>query len=280
MIRASEAGGFPLSLSPFPANDENGSRFITSRNKLPKRSGGVNRRSVKQEILALLQKSDLAEIYRFVESYPPHILINSLFMALCNPLELVRWHAVGVFGRIVPAMADKDPESARIVMRRLLWSLNDESGGIGWGAPEAMAEIMCHSALLRQEYLHMLLSYMREDGEEYFQDGNYLELPMLQRGLLWGIGRICQEHKAEMVKTQIIADIAAYLTSADHHVVGLAIWCLGLLGADTTATSIAGFLGHNGEIRLFLNSSIETVTVAELAAQSLRQIKEPRLQTV
>lgn len=24
-------------------------------------------------------------------------------------------------------------DSARIVMRRLMWSLNDESGGIGWG---------------------------------------------------------------------------------------------------------------------------------------------------
>ena len=98
------------------------------------------------------------------------------------------------FGWLVPAIAEKELEAARIVMRRFLWSLNDESGGIGWGAPEAMAEIMCHSPVLRHEYLHMLISYMREDGENLFEDGNYLELPMLQRGLLWGIGRLCQEH--------------------------------------------------------------------------------------
>ena len=40
------------------------------------------------------------------------------------------------------------------------------------------------------EYIHMLVSYIREDGPEAFQDGNFIELPLLQRGVLWGIGRL------------------------------------------------------------------------------------------
>ncbi len=245
---------------------------MTSRESDCRVSGRVNRRLVKKEIFTLLEHTDPAEISRHLASYPPHIVVNSLFSALCHPLEMVRWHAVCAFGRVVPAMADKDPESARIVMRRLLWSLNDESGGIGWGAPEAMAEIMCWSSLLRREYLHMLFSYIREDGEELFQDGNYLELPLLQRGVLWGIGRIAQVHRAEMMGRWGAGDIAAYLSSADHQVAGLAIWCLGLLGAATEAPRIAGFLNHAGEIRLFLNSSLRTVTLAELAAESLSRL--------
>jgi len=193
-------------------------------------------------------------------------------MALCNSLEKVRWHAVWGFGRIVPAMADKDPESARIVMRRFLWSLNDESGGIGWGAPEAMAEIMFHSTLLRQEYMHMLVSYMREDGEGIFEDGNFLELPLLQRGLLWGIGRLCQGHRLEMLSRQLDDDIIAYLSSPDHQVIGLAIWCLGVLGGSSTATKIAGFLYHADEVRLFDDNTLKTVTVAKLAEDALKQI--------
>jgi len=232
---------------------------------------GLSRRVVKKEIFALLQKTEPNELVRYLASHPPHIVINALFMALCHPLETVRWHAVSAFGRLVPAMADKDPESARIVMRRLLWSLNDESGGIGWGAPEAMAEIMCRSSLLRQEYLHMLFSYIREDGEELFQDGNYLELPLLQRGVLWGIGRIAQEHRAEM-GGRAVGDIAAYLSSADHHVAGLAIWCLGLLGTATEVPRLAVFLNHPGEIRLFIDYSLRTVTLAELAAESLARL--------
>ncbi len=227
---------------------------------------------MRQELLATLEQPELGGVFCFLEDHQPHLLLNPLFIALCNSLEQVRWHAVCAFGRIVPAMADNDPESARIVMRRFLWSLSDESGGIGWGAPEAMAEIMFHSALLRQEYLHMLVSYMREDGEENFQDGNYLELPLLQRGLLWGIGRLCQGHRTEMLERHLVDDLIAYLSSPDHQVVGLAIWCLGMLGGNFAATKISGFLNHPGEVRLFFDNTLRTVTVAKLAEDGLKRI--------
>ena len=45
-------------------------------------------------------------------------------------------------GAVVANLAEKDMESARVVMRRLMWSLNDESGDIGWSRPEAMGEII------------------------------------------------------------------------------------------------------------------------------------------
>jgi len=232
----------------------------------------MSRRAVKQELLTILQQADFEGVVRFLESHPPQLFVNPLFSALCNPLEQVRWHAVCGFGRIVPSLADKDPESARIVMRRFLWSLNDESGGIGWGAPEAMAEIMFHCTLLRREYLHMLVSYMCEDGEENFQDGNFLELPLLQRGLLWGIGRLCQGHKSEMVERKIVGALIAYLSSPDHHVIGLAIWCLGLLGVNLAIAEISSFLNHPGEVRLFLDNSLQTITVAMLAEEGLKRI--------
>jgi hypothetical protein len=232
----------------------------------------MSRRLIKNELLSILEQSDFEEILRFFDNHPPHLLLNSLFMALCNPLEQVRWNAVCGFGRLVPTMADKDPESSRIVMRRFLWSLNDESGGIGWGAPEAMAEIMFHCSLLRQEYLHMLVSYMRKDGNELFQDGNYLEHPFLQRGLLWGIGRLCEGHSKVMLAEQVYDDIVAYLSSPDHQVAGLAIWCLGWLGAGLAAAKIKCFLNHSGEVHLFVDNTLRIVTVATLAEEALQRI--------
>lgn len=50
-----------------------------------------------------------------------------------------------------------------------------------------MAESMCQQKVLAREYVHMLVSHMRQDGEELCQDGNFLEHPLLQRGLLWGL---------------------------------------------------------------------------------------------
>ena len=166
-------------------------------------------------------------------------------------------------------MAEKDMEAARVVMRRFLWSLNDESGGIGWGSPEAMAEIMCHNPALRREYLHMLISYMREDGEELFADGNYLELPLLQRGLLWGVGRLCREHRSEMLEHGVVEDIRAYLSSPDMHVAGLALWCLDLLGVTVKAREVQQILECKDTIELFLDHEIRQIAPAELVRRVL-----------
>jgi len=74
----------------------------------------------------------------------------------------------------VPKIADEDMESARIIIRKLMWSLNDESGGIGWGVPEAMANIMLNHKDLFKEYGHILRSYAKGGG-------NYLDYEPLEK---------------------------------------------------------------------------------------------------
>lgn len=230
----------------------------------------MSRRELKKLLLEVLQQRDLPEVFQVISQYQEHLLLNPLFIALCHHDPKVRFYAVRCFGRVVSAMADKDLEAARVVMRRFLWSLNDESGGIGWGAPEAMAEIMCHSESLRKEYLHMLISYMRPDGDELFQDGNFIELPMLQRGVLWGIGRLAQHHRSEMIERRIEGDVAAYLNSPDLQVVGLAIWCLGMLGTFTDSEKISPFLGNEAEVALYSDDSLQCLTITQLAVNALR----------
>lgn len=225
----------------------------------------MNRRKAKQEILLLLKQGSSDTFFSKLEEYPQHLLINALFIALCNQLEPIKWNAVSCFGYIVPGIAEKDLESARIIMRRFLWSLNDESGGIGWGAPEAMAEIMCHSKTLRREFLHMLISYMREDGDEPFQDGNFLEHPMLQRGLLWGVGRLCMECPDEMSGYQIMPDIMAYLDSTDLYVAGLAIWCLNLLGVKLPLLKLEKYVASSFELELFINNTSKIIKLSDLS---------------
>ena len=229
----------------------------------------MNRRQLKKEVLTLLQEKNIADILPQLAQYPLQSLVSPLFLALCHQMTRVRWNAVLCFGWLVPSIAEKELEAARIVMRRFLWSLNDESGGIGWGAPEAMAEIMCHQSVLRHEYLHMLISYMREDGEELFADGNYLELPLLQRGLLWGVGRLCQEHRGEMVEQGVVDDIRAYLRSPDLHVAALALWCLDLLGVVVKLEEVQHLLHCKETIELFLDNEIKHISPAELARRIL-----------
>ena len=94
----------------------------------------MSTRRIKQQVLALLAEPDLDLIQAELEKLAAKDVINALFSAICRSEERVRWHGVSAMGRVVARLADQDMEEARIIMRRLLWSLNDESGGIGWGS--------------------------------------------------------------------------------------------------------------------------------------------------
>jgi len=188
-------------------------------------------RRIKKEVLAILAAGAAeAEVDERLAAYREEDLIHPLFSALCQTDEGQRLQAALTFGRVVARLAARDMEAARVVMRRLLWSLNDESGGIGWGAPEAMAAIMVCSPALADEYLHLLVSYLKEDEDEPFQDGNFLELPMLQRGLLWGIGQVAGRWPERLLAMGVAGELEKYLSSPDKKVVALARSCYVRLG--------------------------------------------------
>ena len=217
----------------------------------------------------MLAEESLVAVAASLRRFSAGEVINPLFSALCAPSEMVRWHAVSAFGWVVPEIATEELEAARVVMRRFLWSLNDESGGIGWGAPEALAEIMAHDERLCEEYLHMLLSYCREDGPELFQDGNFLELPMLQRGLLWGLGRMCRARKQRMVDAGIVVDVVPYLQSPDGSVRGLAVWVLQSLDDHAPRAAVENLADDPAEVTIYWQGTLRHTTVAALVRDYL-----------
>lgn len=232
-------------------------------------------RKIKKKVLTLLAGGDLARSRQELAEYDEHGLVNPLFSALYRPEEMLRWHTITVFGEVLARLADKDMEAARIIMRRYIWSLNDESGGIGWGAPEAMAEAMYHHDRLCDEYVHMLISYMRPDGPLEHQDGNFLELAELQRGLLWGVGRLAEKRAAVLLEKEVVPDLQRYLPSDDATVRGLAAKALGVLGGDGCGSGLQELLQDKRPVRLYHDGEITARSVSELAAAALQQIQQP-----
>jgi hypothetical protein len=161
---------------------------------------GMRSRLLKKKVRGLLKSPDLDQAIQELRKFPPQKVINPLFSFLQDTAQDIKWAAVRAMGEIVSGIADEDMESARVIVRRLMWNLNDESGGIGWGSPEAMGEILANHEGLAEEYAHVLLSYAREDG-------NYLELPVLQRGLLWGIKRLSE------IRPHLVQDVEPYLST-------------------------------------------------------------------
>jgi len=221
----------------------------------------------KRRITKLLGSSDIDAVIEELRRLPASRAINPLIGALCSNDATVRWHAVKAIGQIVADLADRDMEAARVVMRRLMWSLNDESGGIGWGAPDAMGEIMaCHEGLAL-EYCHILIAFMREDGF-------FLELEMLQRGLMWGLGRLAQVRPSLVRQKNGITYLLSYLDSPDGAVRGLAARALGLLQAKEAIPGLIKLCSDPGRVTHYLNRDFVDETVGSLAEKALANINK------
>lgn len=220
-------------------------------------------RGLRQKVFALLKAQDQEDALAVLRKQPPRRVIKPLISALyAGGDEGVRWRAVTAIGQVVADLAERDMEAARVVMRRFIWSLNDESGGIGWGAPEAMAEIMARHEGLAREYAHILVSYIRKDG-------NFLEYEPLQRGAVWGVGRLA-EVRPELLRARDAGrHLASYLSSPDAAVRGLAAWALGLLGAGDYRAEIENLLPDTNEIQLYADCELRTLRVKDLAAEAL-----------
>ena len=221
----------------------------------------------KRRISKLLGSTDIASVIRELLQLPSSRVINPLIGALCSNDETVRWHAITALGPIVAGLADRDMEAARIVMRRFMWSLNDESGGIGWGAPEAMGEIMACHEQLAQEYCHVLVAFMREDGF-------FLELEMLQRGLMWGLGRLAQVRPSLLRQKNAVAYLLPYLDATDAAVRGLAAWTLGMLFSAEAVAPLEQLVADPGRVKLYCNRVFVYETVGGLAQKALANIKK------
>ena len=215
-------------------------------------------RRMKRLVQEILGGGDLDRSLREISAFPADKVLPGLFAALCATEPLRKWHGVSVMGRVVAALADTDMEAARVVMRRFMWMLNDESGGIGWGVPEAMSEVCACHAGLAAEYCHIVVAFMREDGF-------YLELPPLQRGLMWGVGRLAPIREELLRRYEAPRYLMPYLESTDATVRGLAARAAGLLAMDEARPVLEAMRGDDRRLEIYIDGRLVETTVAALA---------------
>ncbi len=230
--------------------------FNTEENK-----GKPRGRALKQEILRLLGIPDVEERFQELSRFPLRSVITPLFSFLCSTDEALKWRAVAAMGETVARLARKDMESARVIVRRLMWNLNDESGGIGWGSAEALGEILFLHSGLAVEYAPILLSYS-------FKNGNFQETPSMQRGVLWGIGRLAQADPA--LAADAAPHLPDFLHSQDPAVRGVAAWVAGLVGAEETWPDLQKLQRDESEIRICIDRKLIWRKVGELCKDALQ----------
>ena len=225
----------------------------------------MTERQIKKQLAKMIKTDDFELIWHKLDGWPAKFAVSPLFSLIFQVDEVVKYKAVVLLGRIMNKLAGENMEEARIVMRRILWSLNEESGGIGWGMPEALGEIMAMNRPLAEEYGHMLVAYMREEC--------YLELPALQRGLMWGIGRLAGSYPEKILKFHGDGYMQMYLESDDLVVVGLASRNFGILKTPEAAFWIRQLYDEEQEVRVFEDGVFVETTVGQLAREAVSRIE-------
>lgn len=115
-------------------------------------------------------------------------VLRTLASLLFEADDLLRWRAIEALGIAAKQVATADPESVQRALRRLFWLMNDESGGICWCAPEAVAEILFNCPNLIPDYGKLLASYLVEEPFE--------------AGARWALGRIGHLNRDEFAHVQ------------------------------------------------------------------------------
>ena len=222
-----------------------------------KKLGG---RKLKKRVSVLLQAEDFAQGLHGIRRLPPRQVVNPLFSFLCSIDERVKWRAITAMGKVTADLAASDLESARIIMRRFIWQLNDESGGIGWGCPESMAEAMVQHEKLAEEFWCLLISYIQPDG-------NYLEHPVLQRGVIWGVGRLA--YNRPQYAQNAATFLLPYMESEDPILRGLAAWAAGPIAGNETIPRLKKLISDQGHLNLYHDGQILPYSVGQLAQEAL-----------
>ncbi len=214
-------------------------------------------RKTKQKVGEILLESCRETAMEMLIQIPDEQLVGHLFSHFYHKNELVKFRSIAAMGALGSRMGQKNMEKARIVLRRIMWNLNDESGGIGWGSPEAMGEILGQSPELAREFNSILFSYLDPDG-------NYLEHEMLQRGVLWGIGTYLESNPQDLnKKTKNL--LSGYLHSSDPVKRGYAVRAL--INAKCFDCSLVpeNIITDNHRIDLFNGWNFYTIRILDMA---------------
>lgn len=223
-------------------------------------------RRLTKTVEALLASANWRERLSELDDLPGEKLVGPLFSLLMNRRPEIGWRAVAAFGRVVSRLADSRMEAARVVMRRMLWMLNEESGNIAWRVPEALGEILASHAGLAAEYSRILTSYVHETE----CDGNFLDLCELRRGAFFGLARLAQ------VRPELAApawpDLVKGLTDADPETRGLSalavrrLLATGAVSADPPS-GLAALAEDQTLVPFWDGNALGAVSLADLATR-------------
>ncbi|MBA4393743.1 MAG: hypothetical protein C0407_09350 [Desulfobacca sp.] len=217
---------------------------------------------IKEALREYLAKSDYDTLIRMAPEHGGKFT-NGLMGFLSDTDENRKWQAVKALGLVTARLFSLDPERAKRVIRQLIWNLNDESGGIGWGMPEAFGEILAAIPSFQKEYTCLLAAYIS-------QEGCFIENEEVQKGVIWGLGRI--RNLDEGIKARVVPFLLRSLDKTNPAMQGIAAWALGEMEIQEAGPVLNNLQFENRMLKIYTSDGLKDKLIYQWVKEALNKI--------
>jgi HEAT repeats len=191
-------------------------------------------------------------------------IASALIGLLVDLDEGIKWRAVTALGLVGRRLYLQDPGRLRKVIRQLIWNLNEESGGIGWGMAEAFGEILATVPEVRDEYLSLLVSYLTEEACRP-------ENPDLIKGVIWALGRAKVLEQGP--RDQVYPFLLELLKDPDPAIKGLSAWTLGEIRLRKARSALERLQTEDPMIKIYCDGSLEEKPFSQWVNEAIKKIE-------
>jgi hypothetical protein len=223
--------------------------------------------NIKNTLREALEANDLEAVVNMAAQ--ERRAISQLVRLAYDKETLAGWRAILAVGLVARRLINSQADFLRETCRKLLWSLTDESGGIGWSAPEILGEIVSAEPKRFMDIIPLIAS-VYEVEEDIFRPG-----------VLYALGRIAEKNPELVASYQKVIIQSLIDKEPLVRVRGLelvkALWpwvrtsnCWSREYCDRIVQAVSSMSMDHGEAWLYRGDGFKSVLVSDESKLSLK----------
>jgi hypothetical protein len=211
---------------------------------------------LKKNILDALESNNLSNV--LAVSKETRKVVSQLVRIAYDKESLAGWRAIKAIGLIAKEMVKTDYDFLRETIRKLLWSLSDESGGIGWSAPEILGEIVSSDPDRFRDIIPLIA------------DVYNVEEKVFRPGIIYALNRVAEVDPKYLIPQKDV--IIKALSDNDPltrvyalEVLNLISGLLNVQDLQTTSKIVKELRSDESEAWVYRNGGFTNIQVGEMA---------------
>jgi len=209
----------------------------------------------KQEVVQLLKSRNFEGLNRLERPGVFRVLRGLGY----DPEDEIFWRACEAMGPFSKAKAGEEgAEAVRGMVRRLVWSLSDESGDMAWNAPMMLTEMFLWNPDICSDIAPILVN---------------LDELIFRKSAVLAAARIAGSYPG--VVREVVDEIVHELDNTDPETRAYAAWALGELREERVLVQLRRMTrDEGGPVKVYREGSLLRLRVGDLAREAVGRIEQ------